>query len=69
MSIKHLLSYIVRGTFSEALQKVLEITTSNLKTERRTLQDILPDVFHRLLATITTYPCHNFVRSPLYCRY
>ena len=34
MSIKYLLSYIVRGTSSEALQKLLEMTPSNLKTER-----------------------------------
>ena len=50
MSIKHLLSYIERDTFSEALQKLLEMTLSNLKTERRTLQDILVNVFDRLLA-------------------
>ena len=50
MSIKHLLSYIVRGTSSQALQKLLEMTPSNLKTERRTLQDILANVFDRLLA-------------------
>ena len=39
MSIKYLLSYIVRSTSSEVLQKLLEMTPSNLKTERRTLQD------------------------------
>ena len=50
MSIKHLLSYIVRGTSSEALQKLLEMTSANLKTERRTLQDIFANVFDRLLA-------------------
>ena len=50
MSIKHLLSYIVKGTSSDALQKLLEMTLSNLKTERRTLQDILVNVFDRLLA-------------------
>ena len=33
MSIKHLLFYIVRGTSSEALQKFVEMTPSNLKTE------------------------------------
>ena len=44
MSIKHLLSYIVRGTSSEAFQKLLEMTPYNLKTERRTLQDILTNV-------------------------
>ena len=49
VSIKHLLSYIARGTSSEALQKLLEMITSNLKTERRTLQDILTNVFDRLL--------------------
>ena len=43
MSIKHLLSYIVRGT--EALQKLLEMTPSNLKTERRTLENILATFF------------------------
>ena len=47
MSIKHLLSYIVRGTSAEALQTLLEMTPSNLKTERRTIQD---KVFDRLLA-------------------
>ena len=51
MSIKYLLSYIVRDTSSEALQKLLEMTPSNLKTEQRTLQDILANVFDRLLAT------------------
>ena len=50
MSIKHLLFYIVKDTFSQALQKLLEITPSNLKTERRTLQDILANVFDCLLA-------------------
>ena len=50
MSIKHLLSYTVRGTSSEALQKLLEMTPSNLKKERRTLQGILANVFYRLLA-------------------
>ena len=50
MSIKHLLSYIVRGTPSEALQKLLKMTPSNLKTERCTLQDILANVFDRILA-------------------
>ena len=50
MSIKHLLSYIVRCTSSEALQKLLEMTPSNLKTERCTLQDILANVFDCLLA-------------------
>ena len=50
MSIKHLLSYIVRGTSSEALQKLLEMTPSKLKTERRTLQDVLANVFDRHLA-------------------
>ena len=50
MIIKHLLSYIVRGTSFEALQMLLEMTTSNLKTERRTLQDILANVFDRFLA-------------------
>ena len=45
MSVKHLLSYIVRGTSSEALQKLLEMTPYNLKTKRRTLQDILANVF------------------------
>ena len=35
MSIKHLVSYIARGTLSEALQKLPEMTPSNLKTERR----------------------------------
>ena len=37
MSIKHLLFYIVRGTSSEALHKLLEMTRSKLKTERRML--------------------------------
>ena len=50
MSIKHLLFYIVRGTSSEVLQKLLEIIPSNLKIERRTLQYILSNVFDRLLA-------------------
>ena len=50
MSIKYLLSYIVRGTPSEVLQKLLEMTPFNLKTERRTLQDILANAFDRLLA-------------------
>ena len=50
MSIKHLLSYIVRDTSSEALQKLLEMTPSNPKTERRTLQDIIANVFNSLLA-------------------
>ena len=45
MSIEYLLSYVVRGTSSEDLQKLLEMTASNLKTERRTLQDILANVF------------------------
>ena len=45
MSIKYLLSYIVRGTSSEALQNLLEMTHSNLKIKRRTLQDILANVF------------------------
>ena len=49
MSIKHLFSYIVRGTSSEALQKLLEMTLSNLKTEQHTLQDSLANVFDRLL--------------------
>ena len=49
MNIKQLLSYIVRKT-SEALQKLLEMTPSNLKTEQRTLQDILANVFDCLLA-------------------
>ena len=44
MTIKHLLSYIVRGTSSEVLQKLLEMTPSNFKTERRTLRDILQTV-------------------------
>ena len=35
MIIKHLLSYIVRGTSCEALQKLLEMTPFNLKIERR----------------------------------
>ena len=48
MSIKHLLSYIVSGTSSEVLQKLLEITPS--ERERRTLQDILANIFDRLLA-------------------
>ena len=47
---KHLLSYIVRSTSTEALQKLLEMTPSNLKTKRRTLQDILVNVFDRLMA-------------------
>ena len=34
-NIKYLLSYIARGTPSEALQKLLEMTPSNLKTGRR----------------------------------
>ena len=51
ISIKHLVSYIVRGTSSEALQKLLEMTPSNLKTERRTLQNIFANVVDRLLAT------------------
>ena len=38
MSIKHLLSYIVRGTSSEALQKLLEMTPSNLRTEVHALK-------------------------------
>ena len=50
MIIKHFLSYIVRGTSSKALQKMLEMTSSKLKSERRTLQDILANVFNRLLA-------------------
>ena len=50
MSIKHLLSYIVRGLFSEALQKLLEMTPSNLKIELRKLQDILANFFDRLFA-------------------
>ena len=50
MIIKHLLFYIVRGTSSEPLQKMLDMTPSNLKIERRTLQDILANVFDRLLA-------------------
>ena len=54
MSIKHLLSYIVPisyiGTSSEAFQKLLEMTSSNLKTERRTLQDIPANIFDRILA-------------------
>ena len=41
MSIKHLLSYIARGTSSEALQKLLEINPSNLKTKRLMFQDII----------------------------
>ena len=45
MSFKHLLSYIVRSTSSEALKKLLEITPSNLKTERLSLQDILVNIF------------------------
>ena len=45
MSIEHLLYCIVRGTSSETLQKLLEMTPSNLNTERRTLQDILANVF------------------------
>ena len=50
MSIKPLLFYIVRGISSEALQKLLEMSPSNLKTERLTLQDNLANVFDRLLA-------------------
>ena len=50
MSNKHLLFYIVRGTSSEALQKLLEMTPSNLKTEQRTRQNILANVFDCLLA-------------------
>ena len=50
MSSKHLLSYIVRGIFYEALQKLLEMTPSNIKTEQRMLQDILANVIDRLLA-------------------
>ena len=38
MSIKHLLLYIVRGTFSEVLQKLLEMTPSNLKGRATRLQ-------------------------------
>ena len=45
MSIKHLLSYVVRGTSSEALQKLPEMAPFNLRIERRTLQDILANVF------------------------
>ena len=41
--------YIVRGTSSEVLQKLLEMTPSNLKTKRRTLQNIFANVFDRLL--------------------
>ena len=50
MSINNWLSYIERGTSSEALQKLLEMTPSNIKTERRRLQNILSNVFDRLLA-------------------
>ena len=50
MRIEHLSSFIVKGTSSEALQKLLEMIPSNLKTERRTLQDILANVFDRLKA-------------------
>ena len=50
MSIKRLLSYIVRSTFCEALQKLLEMAPSNIKTQRRELQDILANVFDRPLA-------------------
>ena len=49
MTIKHLLFYIIGGTSSETL-KVARNDPSNLKTERRTLQDILVIVFNRLLA-------------------
>ena len=49
MSIKHLLYYIVRGTSSEALQKLLEMVSFNVKTERHTLQDILANILNRLL--------------------
>ena len=49
MIITHLLAYIVRDASSEALQKMLEMTSSQLKTERCTLQDILANVFNRLL--------------------
>ena len=49
MIITHLLAYIVRDTSSKALQKMLEMTSSQLKTERCTLQDILANVFNRLL--------------------
>ena len=45
MGIKHLLSYIVRGTCFEALRKLLEVTPPPpTKTERHTLQDILANV-------------------------
>ena len=50
MRIKHLLYYIVRGTSIEVLQKLLVMIPSNLKTERPMLQDILANVFDRLLA-------------------
>ena len=49
MIITHLLAYIVRDTSSKALQNMLEMTSSQLKTERCTLQDILANVFNRLL--------------------
>ena len=55
MGIKHILSYILRSTSTEILQKLLEMTTSNLKTERRTLQDILRYVIYGTYCRTETY--------------
>ena len=70
MSIKHLLFYIVRGTSSEALQKLLEMTPSNLKTERRTLKIFLQtfSIVSCLYpsATVWTHCMRNSVESSFF---